>query len=231
MLAGLRSDANSHIGGSSPVRSPAVTADPHQDQHQLLNSGELYVDVGPGFERLEAARVAGKERTHDYNLTRPSATTERTRLLGEIFGAVGANAFVEPPLHVAYGTHTHVGDEFYANFNLVLVDDAEVHIGDRVMIAPNVTITTAGHPVHPDVRRGGRQFSLPVHIGDDVWIGSQVVVLPGVTIGAGSVVAAGAVVTRDVPPGVVAGGVPARVLRAIGPADERFTRRAPLPAD
>lgn len=198
--------------------------------HELMNSGRLYVDVGAGREDLEAARMRGKELTHDYNLTRPSATAERARLLGEVFAHVGDDAFVEPPLHVAYGSNTHIGNGFYANFDLVLVDDGEVHIGDRVMVGPHVTITTTGHPVHPDLRRDGRQFSVPVRIEDDVWLGAQVVVLPGVTIGAGSVVASGAVVTRDVPPGVVAGGVPCRVLRPIGPDDEEFTYRGPRPA-
>lgn len=196
-----------------------------------MNSGELYLDYGPGNQDLEAARIRGKELVHDYNLTRPSAAAERTRLLREIFGDVGVNAFVETPLHVAYGSNTFVGDEFYANFNLVLVDDGEVHIGDRVLFGPNVTITTTGHPVHPETRRGGQQFSVPVRIEDDVWLGGQVVVLPGVTIGAGSVIAAGAVVTRDVPPGVVAGGVPCRVLRPIGPDDAAFAYRGPRPAD
>ena len=102
-----------------------------------------------------------------------------------------SDAWIEPPFHVSYGSHVHVGDGFYANFNLVLVDDADIHIGDRVMIAPNVTISTAGHPTVPEERVGGWQFSLPVRIEDDVWIGANVVILPGVTIGAGSVIGAG----------------------------------------
>jgi galactoside O-acetyltransferase len=189
-----------------------------------MNSGELYVDQGSGYEDLEFARLRGKELAYDFNLTRPSDVAARERLLVELFGGLGANAWIEPPLHVAYGSHTYIGSDFYANFNLVLVDDGDVHIGDRVLCGPNVTITTAGHPVHQDLRRGGRQFSIPIRIEDDVWIGGQVVILPGVRIGAGSVVAAGAVVTRDVPAGVLAGGVPCRVLRPIGADDE--THRA-----
>lgn len=200
-----------------------------EQRRALMNSGELYIDYGPGNDDLEAARIRGKELVHDYNLTRPSAAADRSRLLQDIFGGVGENAFVETPLHVAYGANTFIGEEFYANFNLVLVDDGEVHIGDRVLFGPNVTITTTGHPVHPETRHGGQQFSVPVRIEDDVWLGGQVVVLPGVTIGAGSVIAAGAVVTRDVPPGVVAGGVPCRVLRPIGLEDETFAYRGPRP--
>ncbi|MHA3700835.1 sugar O-acetyltransferase [Jatrophihabitans sp. YIM 134969] len=194
-----------------------------------MNSGALYVDFGEGNEDLEAARLRGKDLADSYNLTRGSEAEERQRLLAELFGDLGPDAFIEPPLHVAYGSHTHIGRDFYANFNLVVVDDAQVTIGDRVLCGPNVTISTAGHPVHPDLRRGGRQFSLPVTIQDDVWIGAQVVLLPGVTIGRGSVVAAGAVVTRDVPAGVVAGGVPCRVLRPINERDAVFTPRQPRP--
>ena len=189
-----------------------------------MNSGELYVDVGPGNEDLESTRTRGKALVYDFNLTRPSAVDERRHILAELFGGLGANPWIEPPLRVAYGSHTFIGADFYANFNLVLIDDADVHIGDRVLIGPNVSITTAGHPVNPETRRGGRQFSLPVTIGDDVWIGGHVIVLPGVTIGAGSVVAAGAVVTRDVPTGVIVAGVPCRVIRPIDSRDDPAAR-------
>lgn len=197
--------------------------------HEVLNTGQLYRDYGEGLGWLEAERVAGKELIHDYNATRPSDAAGRESLLARILGAVGTGCWIEPPLRASYGTHVHVGDDFYANFNLTLVDDAEIHIGDRVMIAPNVTITTAGHPVHPDLRVGGNQFSLPVHIEDDVWIGSNVVILPGVRIGAGSIVGAGSVVTRDVPPMVVAVGVPCRVLRPITDADRSSAQPGAAP--
>jgi len=181
----------------------------------VMNTGELYVDFGPGLEALEAERVAGKELAYDFNHSRPGEAARRASILRELLGSVGADAWIEPPLHVSYGSHVHVGDHFYANFNLVLVDDADIHIGDRVMIAPNVTISTAGHPTVPEERVGGWQFSLPVRIEDDVWIGSNVTILPGVTVGAGSVIGAGSVVTQDVPPRVVAVGVPCRVLRTV----------------
>jgi len=188
---------------------------------------ELYVDAGPGLEALEEERVAAKELAHDYNATRPRETAERGRILRELFGTVGERVWVEPPLHVAYGRHVHLGDDVYVNFGLTLVDDGEVHVGDRVMIAPGVTITTTGHPVHPDLRRDGTQFSADVRIEDDVWIGTGATILPGVVIGAGSVVAAGSVVTAHVPPAVVVAGVPARVVRPITDADRTFTYRAP----
>ena len=180
-----------------------------------MNDGSLYVDYGAGLEALEAERVAGKELAYDFNHSRPSDAARRTAILQQLLGSVGPEVWIEPPLHVSYGSHVHVGSSFYANFNLVLVDDADIHIGDRVMIAPNVTISTAGHPTVPEERVGGWQFSLPVRIEDDVWIGSNVVILPGVTIGSGSVIGAGSVVTHDVPPRVVAVGVPCRVLRSV----------------
>ena len=115
----------------------------------------------------------------------------------------------------------------YANFNLVIVDDADVHIGDRVLFGPNVTITTAGHPVEPALRADGSQYSVPVNIEDDVWIGGNAVVMPGVTIGEGSVIGAGSVVTRDIPSRVVAVGIPCRVARPVGPEDQAFRFRRP----
>jgi galactoside O-acetyltransferase len=123
---------------------------------------------------------------------------------------------------MAYGKNVHIAAGFYANFNLVLVDDAEIYIGDNVLIAPNVTISPTGHPVHPDLRRGGSQFSIPIRIGDDVWIGSNVVILPGVTIGKNSVIGAGSVVSKDVPENVVAVGNPCRVLREINERDREY---------
>lgn len=195
--------------------------DEYEAVRARLNDGSLYVDYGPGLEALEAERVAGKELTYDYNHSRPGEAARRTSLLQQLLGSVGSGAWVEPPFHVSYGSHVHVGDAFYANFNLVLVDDADIHIGDRVMIAPNVTISTAGHPTVPEERVGGWQFSLPVRIEDDVWIGANVVILPGVTVGAGSVIGAGSVVTRDIPPRVVAVGSPCRVLRSVDDEDRR----------
>ena len=130
------------------------------------------MDYGPGLEALEAERVAGKELVYDFNHSRPGDAALRTSLLQQLLGSVGEGVWIEPPFHVSYGSHVHIGSQFYANFNLVIVDDASVVIGDRVMIAPNVTLSTAGHPTVPEERVGGLQFSLPVHIGDDVWIGS-----------------------------------------------------------
>lgn len=201
--------------------------DREREVRRRMDAHELYTDYGPGLEELDEERVRGKELAHDFNATRPREAEERQRLLRAMLGSVGERVWVEPPLRVMYGNRVHLGDDVFVNVNLTLVDDVDVHVGNRVMFAPNVTITTTGHPVHPDLRRDGTQFSAPVRIEDDVWIGSGAVILPGVTIGRGSVVGAGAVVTANVPPDVVVGGTPARVLRAITDADREFRYRAP----
>lgn len=186
---------------------------------ERMKKGMLYTDMGEG---LEEERIRCKELVYDYNNTRPREEKRRLELLKEILGTAGKNIFIEPPFHMAYGTNVHVGDNFYANFNLVIVDDIEVYIGDNVMIAPNVTISPTGHPVDPETRTTGKQFSIPVTIEDNVWIGASSVILPGVKIGRNSVIGAGSVVTKDVPENVVAVGNPCRVLREINERDKEF---------
>ncbi|WP_037909259.1 sugar O-acetyltransferase [Actinacidiphila yeochonensis] len=189
------------------------------DASERIARGLLYTES-------DAVPMSGRRRAdllHEYNLTAPSETGRRAELLGRILGSVGKGASIETGFNASYGSNTHIGDDFFGNFNLSIVDDVEVRIGDGVMVAPNVTITTTGHPVHPDLRYDHNRFSEPVTIGDKVWIGSNVVVLPGVTIGHGSVIGAGSVVTRDIPPMVVAFGSPCRVVRPI--TDDDLTRR------
>lgn len=194
---------------------------------RAMRAQELYDDEGPGLEALVAERQRAKQLTWRFNMTDPTDVPARQALLREIFGSLGERVWIEAPLQVSYGYNVTFGDDVFVNVGFTLVDDIEVTIGSRVMIAPNVTVTVTGHPIHPELRSGMAQFSAPVVIEDDVWIGAHVVILPGVTIGAGSVVAAGAVVTKDVPPGTVVGGVPARVLRPITDADREFSYRPP----
>jgi galactoside O-acetyltransferase len=185
------------------------------DARERIARGLLYTEGDAQF-------MAGQRRAgllHAYNLTAPDDAGRRAELLGRILGSVGERAAIASPFNAAYGSNTHIGDDFFGNFNLSIVDDVEVRIGNGVMIAPNVTITTTGHPVHPGLRHDYNRFSEPVVIEDKVWIGSNAVVLPGVTIGYGSVIGAGSVVTRDVPPMVVALGAPCRVARKITDAD------------
>lgn len=173
-------------------------------------------------QELDAERKRCKEVMFDYNNTRPSEDEKRTAILKGILGDCGDHVFIENPVHMSYGTHVHLGEHFYANFNLVIVDDMDVYIGDRVMIGPNVTICTTGHPVYPLYREMVAHYSLPIHIGNNVWIGANSVVLPGVTIGDNTVIGAGSIVTRDIPANVVAVGNPCRVMRPISERDREY---------
>lgn len=189
------------------------------DIREKMRKGLIYID---NHEELIKERLNGKELVYDYNNTRPSEEEKRIEILHKLFGHAGENIWIEPPLRVAYGKNVHIGNNFYANFNLVLVDDIEIFIGNNVMIAPNVTITVTGHPIHPTLRKKGDQFSFPVKIEDDVWIGANVVILPGVTIGRNSVIGAGSIVTKDIPENVVAVGNPCKVLREITDRDKEY---------
>lgn len=162
------------------------------------------------------------EILYDFNQTRPSESKKREEILSRLFAEIGPDCYIEPPLRANWGRHTHFGRQVYANFNLTLVDDTHIYIGDCVLIGPNVTIATAGHPIEPELRRQTAQFNVPVHIGNNVWIGANSVVLPGVSIGENSVIGAGSIVTRDIPANVVAVGNPCRILREIGERDREF---------
>jgi galactoside O-acetyltransferase len=174
------------------------------------------------YTESEAAFQAPRRRTEqifDYNHTPPSAAQKRRSLLVEIFGSVGERTVLLPPFHAGFGSNVYIGDDFFGNVNLTFVDDVDIRIGNDVMIAPSVTLTTTGHPVHPLRRTDFGRFSEPIVIEDKVWIGSNAVVLPGVRIGYGSVIGAGSVVSRDIPPMSVAVGTPCRVVRPITDED------------
>lgn len=186
------------------------------------------IRLGLMYTESEAAFLAPRRHTDlifEYNRTPPREPERRRELLEAALGSVGRRTVLLPPFHAAYGSNVHLGDDFYGNVNLTFVDDVDIRIGDGVMIAPNVTLATTGHPVHPARREDFRRFSEPIVVEDTVWIGSNAVVLPGVRIGYGSVIGAGSVVSRDVPPMVVAAGVPCRVLRPITD-DDLATRTA-----
>ena len=179
------------------------------------------IDIEQEIE-LQKERIHCKEVLFDFNLTPPSKQELRQKTMKQLLGNCGENFFFEPPVHMSYGTHVHIGNDFYANFNLVLVDDGEIFIGDKVMIGPNVTICTTGHPVYPLYREMVAHYSLPIHIGNNVWIGANSVILAGVTIGENSVIGAGSIVTKDIPANVVAFGNPCRVIRQINEHDKEY---------
>ena len=179
-----------------------------------MYTGELYDPADP---EIAVWQTRCLEKLYDFNATRPSELAKRTAMLKEMFCEIGENCYIEPPFHANFGgAHCHFGDFVYANFNLTLVDDTHIYVGDRTMFAPNVVVATAAHPLDPRLREKGLQYNRPVHIGKNCWIGAGALIMPGVTIGDDVVIGAGSVVTKDIPSGVLAYGVPCRVVRAIG---------------
>jgi galactoside O-acetyltransferase len=163
------------------------------------------------------------EKLYDYNHTRPLEQDTRQRLLKEMFAEIGEGCHIETPLNANWGCHhVHFGKGIYCNFNVTFVDDADIYVGDYCMIAPNVVIATSGHPILPLLREHHYVYNFPVHIGKNVWIGSGVQILPGITIGDNSVIGAGSVILADIPANVVAAGTPCGVLREIGEKDRKY---------
>lgn len=159
-------------------------------------------------------------KNFNFNETRPNQLDLREKLLREMFAEIGGDCYIEPPLHANWGgAHVHFGSHVYANFNLTLVDDGHIYVGNDVMFAPNVVVATAGHPICPELRGKGYQFNADVHIGNNVWIGTGSLIMPGVTIGDNTVIGAGSVVTKDIPENVIAFGNPCRVQREINEKD------------
>ena len=190
------------------------------DTWQKMHSGEIYDGAD---EEIAREQTLCLDRLYDYNMTRPTQPEQRKALLKEMFAEIGEDCYIEPPLHANWGgKFVHLGNHVYANFNLTLVDDTHIYIGDRTKLGPNVVIATAGHPIVPELRMQGLQFNMPVHIGKNCWLGSGVLVMPGVTIGDNSVIGAGSVVTRDIPANVVAVGNPCKVLRPINDRDREY---------
>lgn len=189
------------------------------DLLERMESGKLFYAGDPELSR---AKLRCKELLYDFNHARPSQAGEILALLGQLLGAVGEGCWIEPPLYVNWGSRIALGDHVYANTGLTVIDDTFVTIGSHVMLGPRVTISAASHPVDPELRRQAYQYDLPVVLEENVWVGAGATILPGVTIGKNSVIGAGSVVDRDIPPDVVAAGVPCRVLREIGPRDREY---------
>lgn len=189
-------------------------------QRQRMDDGLIY---NPSDASIIAEQSGCLELLYDFNATRPSEMDKRNALLKQMFGRIGEGCYIEPPLHANWaGRHVFMGDNVYANFNLTLVDDGNIFIGDKVMFGPNVTVATANHPIVPALREKGLQYNKDVHIGNNVWIGAGVIIVPGVTIGDNTVIGAGSIVTKDIPANVVAVGNPCRVLREIGERDRMY---------
>jgi len=183
---------------------------------ERMRRGELYVYDDPD---LEAEQLRAQELLDRYNATRFDEAELRDRLLRELLGEVGEHVVVRPPLRCDYGSYIAIGAGTFVNYDCVLLDVMPIRIGAACQLAPRVQLLTATHPLDPEPRRAGWESGAPITLGDNVWLGGGAIVLPGVTIGDDTVVGAGAVVARDLPAGVVAAGVPARVLRKIGEDD------------
>lgn len=187
---------------------------------EKLHTGELYL---PGDDEIMREQLDCLEKLYDFNATRPHELEMRAKMLKEMFAEIGEGCYIEPPLHSNWGGHhVHFGKNVYANFNLTLVDDTHIYVGDNTMFGPNVTLATAGHPILPELREQGYQYNAPVRIGKNCWLGAGVIVLPGITIGDNVVIGAGSVVTKDLPSDVVAVGNPCKILRKIGERDKEY---------
>lgn len=181
-------------------------------EKEKMLAGELYDATDP---ELAAGRRRARLLLGRLNGSRDDETALRRALLQELIGSSGANLWIEPPFYCDYGSHIHVGDDVFFNFNCVVLDVAEVRIGSGTMFGPAVQIYTATHPISAEERRKGLESGRPISIGSEVWVGGGAVILPGVTIGDRSVIGAGAVVTRDVPADVFAAGNPCRVVKEL----------------
>ncbi|WP_028402274.1 maltose acetyltransferase domain-containing protein [Ectobacillus panaciterrae] len=181
-------------------------------EKEKMLAGEMY---NPADPELVKDRENARRQVRIYNQTLETEGDKRTQLLKEFLGSTGENVYMEPNIRFDYGYNIFVGENFFANFDCVILDVCEVRFGDNCMLAPGVHIYTATHPLNPTERNSGKEYAKPITIGDNVWIGGSAVINPGVKIGDNVVIASGAVVTKDVPPNVVVGGNPAKVIKQI----------------
>lgn len=184
---------------------------------QRMLQKKLYFCNDPTLIEEQVKRL---DLVHEYNQLPPSHLSGKMDLLKKMFAEIGDDCYIETPFFANWGgKHVHFGNGVYANFNLTLVDDGEIYVGNNVLFAPNVILASGTHPIHPELRSRQAQYNLPIHIGNNVWIGANSVILPGVNIGDNSVIGAGSVVTKDIPANVIAVGNPCKVLRKIDEND------------
>ncbi|MCB2296307.1 sugar O-acetyltransferase [Clostridium tagluense] len=173
-------------------------------------------------EELPSERQAAKEMIFDYNSLRPSEGNKQKEILKKLLGVVRNDFYIEPPFRCDYGYNISIGENFYSNYNCTILDCAKVTIGDNVMFAPNVSLFTAGHPIHFEPRNAGLEYAFPINIGNNVWLGGGVIVNPGITIGDNVVIGSGSVVTKDIPPNSIAVGNPCKVIGEIKEEDKKY---------
>lgn len=190
------------------------------EQRDNMHNGKLY---DPNDDSVMEEQMVCLDRLYDFNQTRPSEMDKRNAIMKEMMGDVGKDCYIEPPFHANWGgKHVHFGDGVYANFGLTCVDDTHIYVGSHTLFGPNVVLATAGHPMMPELRKHGIQYNMPIHIGENCWLGAGVIVVPGVTIGDNVVIGASSVVTKDIPSNSVAMGSPCRVVRQINDHDKEY---------
>ncbi|RHO33485.1 sugar O-acetyltransferase [Roseburia sp. AM16-25] len=190
------------------------------EQRDNMHNGKLY---DPNDDSVMEEQMVCLDRLYDFNQTRPSEMDKRNAIMKEMMGDVGKDCYIEPPFHANWGgKHVHFGDGVYANFGLTCVDDTHIYVGSHTLFGPNVVLATAGHPMMPELRKHGIQYNMPIHIGENCWLGAGVIVVPGVTIGDNVVIGASSVVTKDIPSNSVAMGTPCRVVRQINDHDKEY---------
>ena len=189
-------------------------------QYERMVKGLIY---DPADEEIMSEQRVFQDKCWEFNQLKPTDYARKEAYMKEVFAECGENCYIELPFRANWGGHhVHFGSGIYANFNLTLVDDGHIYVGDKVMFGPNVTISTANHPIEPELRGKGLQYNKDVYIGENAWIAANVVIVPGVRIGKNAVIGAGSVVTKDIPDGVVAVGNPCRVLREVSEHDREF---------
>lgn len=173
-------------------------------------------------EELLGERQYAKELVQEFNNLSPLEIDKRNSIIKKLLGKTGEKFFIEPPFRCDYGYNITIGDNFYSNYNLSILDCGKVSIGDNAFIAPNVSIYTAGHPIHHELRNSGIEYAIPITIGNNVWIGGNTVINPGITIGDNAVIGSGSVVTKNIPSDVIAVGNPCKVIRKITDEDKKY---------
>lgn len=187
---------------------------------EKMHGGMLYL---PNDAEIMDEQLKYLDRLEEFNKLHSSEIEKRQAMLKEMFAEIGEGCYIQSPFYANFGgRHCHWGNYVYANFNLTMVDDTHIYVGDNTMFGPNVVLATAGHPILPELRGKGYQYNAPVRIGKNCWLGAGVIVLPGITIGDNVVIGAGSVVTKDIPSDTVAVGNPCRILRKVGERDREF---------
>lgn len=190
-----------------------------RSEKEKMLSGDLYIAHD---DELRVDFKRAKKLVREFNQTTEEQRDQRSEIIQKLFKKSGKGVYLEPPFYTDYGCHTEVGDNFYANYETIILDIAEVKIGNNVLFGPRVGLYTAGHPIDAVIRNEAFEYGKPITIGDNVWVGGNVVINPGVTIGNNVVIGSGAIVTKDIPDDVIAVGNPCKVLRKINDQDKKY---------